>query len=93
MSPKKSKNEKHFPLNFNLKYTTSSILSRSIWKKDLNYNNYDNKYYNKGVPFSGKIKVMIEANKGYYIITYKDGVVNGKIIGYINNIFISFRTC
>jgi antitoxin component YwqK of YwqJK toxin-antitoxin module len=51
-------------------------------KKDLNYNNYDNKYYNKGVPFSGKMKVMIEANKGYYIITYKGGVVNGKIMGY-----------
>ncbi len=52
-----------------------------IDKKDLNYNNYDNKYYNKGVPYSGTMKVMIEANRGYYIITYKDGVVNGKIIG------------
>jgi antitoxin component YwqK of YwqJK toxin-antitoxin module len=59
------------------------IFSQEVFeKKDLNYNNYDNKYYNKGIPFSGKMKVMIEANKGYYIITYKDGVVNGKIIGY-----------
>jgi|694.fasta_scaffold108564_3 antitoxin component YwqK of YwqJK toxin-antitoxin module len=67
-----------FLLIFNI---PSHLFSQEIIeKKDLSYNNYDNKYYLKGTAFSGKMKVMID--KGHYLITYEDGIVNGKFTGY-----------
>lgn len=47
-------------------------------ESEINYNNYDNKYYYKGEPFNGIMK------SGNYELTFKDGVVNGEINGYNN---------